>query len=408
MKRIASVAVCLGVFFVLITVTSSWSQEPIKIGFAYVFSGRLAHYGFGARQGAELAMDEINRSGGVLGRKLVGDFADTKLKPKIGVEAITKLVKEDKVDVVVGIVSSAVAEACAPVVNRLSTPLIITLAMTPDVTGSKCNPYTFRVSLNVPQDLLGAAVLASTMHVKRWTTIGPDYIYGYQSWGYFKKFLQEKRQDVTFASDRDIAYAPVTTYDFTPYITKVMDSDADGVLVSLYGGNLVDFVNQANNLGFFNGKRQVLMNLAYSADVMFGLGLDMPKGVWLGGLYWFQQNSTPVNTQFVDSYVHRYTLFPDYNAQGGYAGVKAYAAAVEKAGSTDKQKVIKALEGLVIDLPQGRTLIRAGDHQAVVESAWGKTGEFSGKWRSRMLDPLRIFAGEDITPPLETTGCKMR
>jgi branched-chain amino acid transport system substrate-binding protein len=407
MKRITSVAVCLAVFLVLINATLSWSQEPIKIGFAYVFSGRLAHYGSGAKQGAEMAIEELNNSGGVLGRKLVSVYEDTKLDPKVGVEVVTKLIQQDKVDVVMGIVSSAVADACAPVANRLSTPLIITLAMTPDVTGSKCNPYTFRVSMNGPQNILGASVLAAGMPAKHWTTMGPDYLFGYQCWEYFQKYLRQKRKDVTFAPDQEIAYAPMTTIDFKPYITKLMNTKADGVMISLYGGNLVDFVRQGNDLDFFDGKRQVLMNLAYSTDVMFGLGLDMPKGLWLGGLYWFKQNSTPTNAKFVDAYTKRYKVFPDYNAHGGYAGVKTYAAALEKVGSTEKQKIAKALEDMVIDLPQGKTLIRAGDHQAVMDSAWGVTDEFDGQLRCRMLKPLKIFPGEEITPPLEATGCKM-
>jgi branched-chain amino acid transport system substrate-binding protein len=279
--------------------------------------------------------------------------------------------------------------------------------MTPDVTGSKCNPFTFRISMNGPQNILGASVLAAGMPAKHWTTMGPDYLFGYQCWEYFQKFLKQKRPDATFASDQEIAYAPMTSHDFSPYITKIMNSKADGVLVSLYGGNLVDFVRQGNNLGFFDGKRQVLMNLAYSADVMFGLGLDMPKGLWLGGLYWFRQNSTPTNLKFVQDYTNRYKLFPDYNAHGGYAGVKTYIAAIEKAGGTDKRKIIKALEDLVIDLPQGKTLIRAGDHQAVMDSAWGVSDEFEGKMRCRMLKPLKIFPGDEITPPVEATGCRM-
>lgn len=408
MKRTMRVlAVCTFVL-ILATPLPCSSQEPIKIGFAYVFSGRLAHYGFGAKQGAEMAMDEINASGGVLGRKLVGVYVDTKLKPDVGVTEVTKLILEERVDVVMGIVSSAVADAVAPVANRYATPFIDTLAMTPFITGEKCNPFTFRVSMNGPQNLIGASILAADMPAKHWTTIGPDYLFGYQCWEYLQKYLGQRKPGVTFAPDAETAYAPVTTIDFKPYISKIMGTKADGILVSLYGGNLVDFVRQANDMGFFDGKRQVLLNLAYSADVMLGLGLDMPKGIWLGGLYWFQQNSSPANKKFVDDYTKRYRVFPDYNAHGGYAGVKTYAAALQKAGSTDRQQVAKALEGLELDLPIGRTLIRAGDHQAVADGAWGMTDEFDPKLRCRALKPLKIFPGAEITPPVDQTGCRMQ
>ncbi len=294
-----------------------------------------------------MAMAEINKAGGVNGRKIVGIYEDTKLVPEVGVEAAEKLVHQDRVDVLMGIVSSGVASAVAPVANRLETPLIFTLAMTPDVTGKICNPYTFRVNQNGPQNIMGASVLAAGMPVKKWTTMGPDYLFGYQCWEYFQKFLRVRKQDVTFATDAEIKYAPVSVTDFGEYLDKVVNSKADGVLISLYGGNLVDFVRHAIKRNFFDGSRMVLMNLAYSADVMFGLGLDMPKGIWLGGLYWFQANDSPLNKRFVDDYIAAYKVFPDYNAHGAYSGVKAYAEAVTKAGTTDKKKVIKALEGLV-------------------------------------------------------------
>jgi len=401
--RLALVFLLLFVF-----VSPIRAQEPIKIGFLYVFSGRLAHYGYGAKQGAEMAIAEINKAGGIDGRRLVGIYEDTKLTPDVGVEAAKKLVDQDHVDVLMGIVSSGVASAVAPVANRLGTPLILTLAMTPDVTGQICNPYTFRVSQNGPQNIVGAAVLAADMPVKKWTTMGPDYLFGYQCWEYFQKFLKPKKPDVAFASDAEIKYAPVTETDLGPYIDKVIESKADGVLISLYGGNLVDFVRQANNRKFFDGSRTVLMNLAYSADVMFGLGLDMPKGIWLGGLYWFQANDGSVNKRFVEDYLKSFKVFPDYNAHGAYSGVKAYAEAVSRAGSADKNKVIKALEGLVIDLPVGKITIRAGDHQAVVDSVWGMTSEFDAKLRCRALNPMKIFPGPEITPTVEATGCIMR
>jgi branched-chain amino acid transport system substrate-binding protein len=383
------------------------AQEPVKIGFVYVMSGRLAHYGFGGKQGAELAINEINQAGGINGRKVVGIYEDTQLNPEVGVAAAKKLINQDRVDVVMGIVSSGVADAVAPIVNELKTPLIITLAMTPDVTGRICNPYTFRVSINGPQNIKGAAMLAAKTEVKRWTTMGPDYLFGYQCWEYFERFLKEQKKDVTFLDNTKTAFAPVTTMDFRPYIQKILDSNPEGVLCSLYGGNLVDFVRQGNEMGLFKKNITFIMNLAYSADVMIGLGVDMPKGLWLGGLYWYQANDSPMNRAFVDAYTARYKVFPDHNAHGAYVGVKAYAAAAAKAGSSDKSKVIEALSGLEMEIPAGRMLIRAGDHQAEYENAWGLSGEFDPKIHIRRLEPLRIFSGEEITMPVEMTGCRM-
>ncbi len=386
----------------------AWCQEPVKLGFAYVFSGRLAHYGFGAKQGAELAIEEINNAGGVNGRKLTALYEDTRLDPKAGVQAVQKLVQQHGVDAVLGIVSSSVASAVAPAMNDMRTPLIITLAMTPDVTGKICNPYTFRVSQNGPQNVKSAAALAADTNATKWTTLGPDYLFGYQCWEYFQNFLSQIKPAAQFFDKTRIAYAPTVTSDFRPYIKKIIDSKPDGVLISLYGGNLVDFVRQATPMGFFEKIPVIIMNLAYSADVMYGLGLDMPKGLWLGGLYWFQGNTTPANENFVKAYMNRYRFFPDYNAEGAYSGVKAYAAAAAKAGSFDKEAVIKALEGLTLDLPTGHVIIRAEDHQAIFDSVWGVSSEFDGRLRIRSLKPLKVFPGMQITPPVEETGCRRR
>jgi branched-chain amino acid transport system substrate-binding protein len=395
------------IFFLSFSALScAQSTQPIKIGFVYVFSGRLANFGHMARQGAELAIEEVNAAGGVLGRKLVAVYEDEKMDPKVGVQLANKLVNEDKVDVLMGITSSSVADAVVGVVPSLKTPLIITLAMNPDVTGEKCNPYVFRISMNGPQNIMAGASLAATLPAKRWTTIGPDYLFGYQCWEYFQKFLRDKRPDVDFAPKSDLAFAKVTTTDYAPYIQKAIDSKADGVLISLFAGNLLDFVRQASALGFFDGTRHVLVNIGCSIDVMYGLGMDMPKGIWIGGFYWFQQNDSPTNRVFAESYYHKYKFPPDYNGHGAYAGVKAYVAAVHKAGTTDKEDVRKALQGLTLDLPIGPTTIRAGDHQAISDAAWGYTADFDSRFRCRMLKPLKIFPGADITMPLEQTGCK--
>ncbi len=404
MKKILALLI-LTLSTTTILLAPTYSQDPIKIGFAYVFSHRLAHYGYAAKQGAMMAIDDINDQGGILGRPVAAFFEDTKLTPEIGAKAAEKLIKEKKVDAIMGVVSSAVAKAVAPVAEETRTPFLITLAMTPDVTGSICNKYTFRVSLNGPQNLKSAALVAADMDVKKWTTLGPDYLFGYQSWEYFKKYLSDLRPDVEFVQDSQIKYAPVSSTDYSEYIEILKNSGADGALVSLYGGNLRDFIRQGQNKDLFSGKLTFLMNLAYSTDVVYGLGMGLPKGLWLGGQYWHKGNDGPENKEFVRRYKEKYKVFPDHNAQNAYTAVRVYKAAVEAAGTTNKEEVVKFLEGITVEAPVGRLHIRAQDHQAVIDSFWGKTGEFDPKLRARTLKPLKMFSGETITRTLYDTDC---
>ncbi|MCU0538940.1 MAG: ABC transporter substrate-binding protein [Desulfobacterales bacterium] len=382
------------------------AEKPVKIGFVYIMSGPFATYGQFAKQGAELAIDEINKAGGINGRKVEALFEDSTGKPDVGIRAIRKLVFENEVDVVMGLDSSGVASAVAPVMNELKTPLIITHAATPDVTGTKCNRYTFRVSLNVNQNIAMAAAIAADMKAKTWTTAGPDYSFGHQSWEYFQKYLSARKPDAVFLPQAEVAFSPAATTDFSAFITKIMNSKADGVLISLWGGNLIDFVRQAGDMGFFDGKREILMTLGAATEVLYALKDKMPEGIWVGTRYWFQANDTPVNKAFVDAYFKRFNVYPSYNAHGAYGAVRSYAAAAAKTKSVDKEKIIDGLRGLTIELPVGNITIRPEDHQAVTDGVWGKTAT-DPNMPIRILKPMRKFAGKEITPPVAETGCKM-
>jgi branched-chain amino acid transport system substrate-binding protein len=383
------------------------ADKPVKIGFVYIMSGPFATYGQFAKQGAELAIDEINKAGGINGRKVEALFEDDTGKPDVGIRVIRKLVYENGVDIVMGIDSSGVASAVAPVMKELKTPLIITHAATPDVTGTNCNRYTFRISLNINQNIAMASTIAAGLKAKTWTTAGPDYSFGHQSWEYFQKYLSKKKPDAVFLPAADAAFSPAATTDFSAYVTKIMNSKADGVLISLWGGNLIDFVRQAGDMGFFDGKREILMTLGAATEVLYALKEKMPEGIWVGTRYWFQANDTPINKAFVDAYLKRFNVYPSYNAHGAYGAVKAYAAAAGKANSVDKEKIVDALEGLSIELPVGKIFIRPEDHQAVTDGVWGKTAA-DPQMPIRVLKPIRAFAGKDITPPVEETGCKMK
>ena len=392
---------------VIVWPTAVLAQKPVKLGFAYIMSGPLAVYGEFAKNGALLAIDEINKAGGIDGRKIEAVYEDESGKPDVAIRVVRKLVYENEVDVVIGLDSSGSAAAVGPLMKELATPLIVTHAATPEITGKKCCKYTFRISLSEDQNMAMAATIASEMKAKTWTTIAPDYEFGYQSWEFFQKYLKAKKPGVTFSSTSEAAFAPTKTTDFSPYISKVMNAKPEGVFISLWGGNLIDFVRQAADMGFFDGKFDVLMSLGAATEVLTSLKEKMPVGVWVGTRYWFLGNDTPENKAFVNAYKERYNVYPSYNAHGAYAAVNAYAEAVKKAGSTDKEKIVKALEGLSLKLPVGQVTIRPEDHQAVTDGIWGKTAA-DPNYPIRILKPTKSFLGKDITPPVEETGCKMQ
>src|SRR5690606_38573796 len=269
------------------------ADDPIKIGAIYIMSGSAASYGKFAQQGIQLAMDEINASGGVLGRQLALQLEDGQGKAAVAIQAARKLVYQDKADVLMGLDSSGVAQGLAPVLPELGKPFIITHAATPDVTGKLCNAYTYRISVNVHQNMTGAAEIAAKTGAKKWTTIGPDYAFGHQSWEFFSKYLKERVPDAELMSET--AFPRFGAEDFTPFINGVMENKPDGVLISLWGGDLVNFVRQANSRGFFDQGFEVLLTVGAATEVLSSLGEQMPEGVWLGTRYWYGAHDNEMN-----------------------------------------------------------------------------------------------------------------
>jgi branched-chain amino acid transport system substrate-binding protein len=391
--------------FSFVLAAPAWSAETVKVGFVYIMSGPFSAYGQFAKKGAELAVDEINAAGGINGNKVEAFFEDSTGKPDVAIRALRKLVFQEKVDFLIGLDSSGVAKTVVPSIPQMKTPLIITHAATPDVTGSVCNRYVFRISVNLPQNVKAAAMLAAATDAKTWTTIGPDYAFGHQSWEYFEKYLKELKPDMAFLPKDDVAFPPFKTTDFNPYINKVMQSGADGVLVSLWGGNLIDFVRQGQEMGFFDGTRKVLLTLGAATEVLSALGDKMPEGLWVGTRYWFLANNSQRNNDFVKAYFDRFNEYPSYNAHGAYGALYTYKAAAEKAGSIDKEKVIDALEGLTVELPVGEITIRPEDHQALSDVSWGQTAAHAN-YPIRILNPTKLFKAEDVTPSVADSGCK--
>jgi branched-chain amino acid transport system substrate-binding protein len=405
MKRGMVVALVLPMLFIgLVMAAPVLAEKTVKVGFVYIMSGPFSAYGQFAKKGAELAVEEINAAGGINGHKVEAFFEDSTGKPDVAIRALRKLVFQEKVDFLIGLDSSGVAKTVVPSIPQMKTPLMITHAATPDVTGSVCNRYVFRISVNLAQNVKAAAMLASETDVKTWTTIGPDYAFGHQSWEYFEKYLKTIKSDAVFLPKEEVAFPPFKTTDFNPYINKIMQSKADGVLVSLWGGNLIDFIRQASEMGFFDGKRQVLVTLGAATEVLTALGDKMPEGLWVGTRYWFLASDAQRNADFVKAYKDRYGDYPSYNAHGAYGALYAYKEAAAKAGSIDKEKIIDALEGLTVDLPIGPVTLRPEDHQAISDVTWGKT-KADAAYPIRVLDPIKLFKGEDVTPSVEESDC---
>jgi branched-chain amino acid transport system substrate-binding protein len=332
-------------------------------------------------------------------------YEDSQGKAATAIQAARKLAYQDNVDALLGLDSSGVAQGMVPTVPELQKPFIITHAATPDVTGKLCNEFTYRISVNVPQNQKAAAMIAAETDAIRWTTVGPDYAFGHQTWEYFGNYLKEMKPEVELMEQT--AFPRFGAEDFTPFINGIMDADPEGIIISTWGGDLVNFIRQANNLGFFDQGYEVMFTVGAATEVLDALGDQMPEGVWLSTRYWYDAYDNEVNTKFVKAYLDEYGSAPSYNAEGAYAAIYAYKQAMEAAGTTDGAAVAKALSGMTMEAPNGTVTFRPGDHQAMVSPNWGVSGPMHPEHGIRTLTDIRAFDPEEVAQSVEETGCTL-
>ena len=378
---------------------TSKGDRPIRVGAMYLLTGGFATYGEFARDGINLALAEINQAGGINGKSLEVIFEDES-EP---VQKARRLVLQEKVDFLLGIDSSGNGEALVPTIPELERILMITHAASPKLTGELCNRFVFRCSINSPQNSAAGAEIAATEGYQKWTTIGPDYAFGRQSWEFFQKALQERKEGLKFLSQT--AFPKLGTQDYNSFITTLQNSGAEAIWCSLWGNDLINFVRQANSFGLFK-QFPVFMELGAAMEVLTALGEQMPIGQWVGTRYWWQTPDTEVNRNFVAKYRQKYQTYPSYNAQNAYVGLKLLALAANLAGTTETQVVIQALEGLDYEAPMGKLVLRRSDHQAIANVTWGKTAA-SPDYNFRILEPIVVIEGNSITRAPAETGCEL-
>ncbi len=385
------VAVCVSMAFIFGTAYAD--QSPIKIGAMFISSGKVGGYGIHGRQAIELAVDEINASGGILGRTLEATVEDTQLKKDRVISLAEKFIKEDKVNFLMGPTSSGIAMALTEVAKKHKTILVATQAAADALTGAKGHPYFFSTLSNAMMHARAGAYFMAVKPYKTYMCVGPDYSYGHSSWNMFKTKLMELRPDVKIVGE---LFPKFLSKDFTPEIKKIKEAKPDAVWSPLWGGDAVTFIRQAIPSGIFQQTR-FAFPCAGALEVLVPMGKDMPDGIYVSSRYFFPTPDSSLNKQFVKAYRERFKEYPDYMAGETYAGVYFIKAAVERAGTTDTEKIIEAVdkEPLAWNTPEGWKIMRPEDHSVVEDVLWGETA-FNEKFGFSMPKTFDAIQGAEI------------
>jgi branched-chain amino acid transport system substrate-binding protein len=366
---------------------------PIKLGAMFISSGKVGGYGKHGRQAIQLAVDEINASGGILGRKMVAMVEDTKLKKDIAIALAEKFINEDKVDFLMGPTSSGLAMPLTEIAKKNKKILIVTQAAADVLTGAKLHPYIFSTLSNAMMHARSGAYLLAPKPYKRYMCIGPDYSYGHSSWNMFKSKLKELNPDVEIVGE---LFPKFFAKDYSTYIKQIQEAKPDAVWSPLWGEDAVNFIRQALPTGIFKDVK-FAFPCAGALEVLVPMGKDMPEGIYVSSRYFFTTPDSSLNRKFVKAYHERYKEYPDYMAGETYAGVYFIKAAVERAGTTDTEKVIAAVERepLAWDTPEGWKIMRPEDHSVVEDCLWGLTA-YNEKYGFSMPKSFDAIQGAEI------------
>jgi branched-chain amino acid transport system substrate-binding protein len=339
-------------------------KPPIKIGLLYSLSGVAAPYTEGTVYAHEIAAEEINAKGGLLGgRKIEYVTRDDKLKPGEAVKEFRRMVTRDKVDFVMGVISSGVALAVSEVAKEMKVLFVDTIAQTATLTEEQGHPYVVRTTTN--STIIGrtAALAASRGPWKSYYFIGPDYEWGHRVNADFWEFLQKKKEGVQKLGD---LWPKLGERDFSSHITTLLNAKPDAVFSSLWGGDLIAFVKQANTYGFFD-KVQFVSTGAGDLDILKPLGAEMPDGLMATFMYAFDMPVTGKekdNEEFVAKFKQRAGYEPKSGDMLGYVATYMMAEAIARAGSTDAAALLKVLRGGQFKTLLGDVTIRDFDGQA--------------------------------------------
>jgi branched-chain amino acid transport system substrate-binding protein len=363
----------LGVAIVALFVALPAAAQTIKLGElnSYkVFPAFLEPY----KKGMELALDQVNASGGVLGRMIEIVSRDDGGTPGDAVRVAEELVSREKVVLLMGTFPSNVGLAVADFAKQRKIPFIAAEPLTDKLVWDNGNKYTYRLRASTFMQTAMLVPEAVKLNKHRWAIVYPNYEYGQSATAAFKKQMSFRQSGgLEFI---EIA-VPLGKIDPGPVVQALLDAQPDAIFSSLFGSDLARFVREGELRGLFKG-RAVFNLLGGEPEYLDPLKDEAPVGWYVTGYPWYALD-TPEHRKFRSAYEARFGDYPRLGSVVGYSTVMAAAAALKKAGSTDPEKIVAALSGLTFGSPFGSVTFRPIDHQSTMGAFVGRTAIKDGK-----------------------------
>jgi branched-chain amino acid transport system substrate-binding protein len=374
---------------VMAFVATAQAQGVIKIGEVNSYKAQpafLEPY----KKGMELAVEEINASGGINGKKVQLIVRDDNANPGDAVRAAEELVSREKVDVLTGSFLSNIGLALTDFAKQKRFFFLAAEPLTDKIVWQNGNRYTFRLRASTYMQVAMLVPEAAAMKKKRWAIVYPNYEYGQSAAASFKTLLKAAQPDVEFVAEQA---TPLGKVDSGSVVQALADAKPDAIFNVLFGADLSKFVREGNTRGLFQG-RDVVSLLTGEPEYLDPLRDETPNGWLVTGYPWYGIQ-TPEHKAFFLAYHAKYKDYPRLGSVVGYSSIKSLAEGMKKAKSTDTEKMIAAFRGLRVSTPFGPVVYRAQDHQSTMGAFVGRTKNEGGK--GTMVD-YRYIDGSKVQP----------
>jgi branched-chain amino acid transport system substrate-binding protein len=341
-------------------------QPPIKLGELNSYA-RQAAFTVPYRDGWQLALEEINAKGGVLGRRLEIVSREDGATTGDATRVADELVSREGVSLLFGSFLSNVGVAMADFANQKKIVYIAAEPLTDAITMAQGNRYTFRIRPNNTMQVGMLVDEAKASGAKRWAIVAPNYEYGQSAAAVFKRLIQERIPDAQIVAEQ---YPALGRIEAGATASAIEQAKPDGIFNVLFGPDLTQFVREGNTRGLFEDVT-VLSLLTGEPEWLLPLKDEVPEGWTVTGYPW-DEITEPKHKAFVDAYRAKYKDTPRLGSLLGYMVVYMIRDAIERAGSTETEAIIKALEDAKFDTVIGPITMRGIDNQSTMGAWVGK------------------------------------
>ncbi|BEU25308.1 ABC transporter substrate-binding protein [Paraburkholderia sp. 22B1P] len=374
---------------VSLTAFSASAQQTIKIGEINSYKAQPAFL-MPYKNGWNLALDQVNAAGGVLGKKLEVVSRDDNANPGDTIRVAQELIAREQVQLLFGGYLSNTGLALTDFAKQKRMFFLAAEPLTDKIVWADGNKYTYRLR---PSTYMQVAMLvpeAAKLKKKRWALVYPNYEYGQSAAATFKKLLKAAQPDVEFVTEQA---TPLGNLDAGSTVQALADAKPDAIFNVLFSADLGKFVREGNTRGLFKD-RSVVSLLTGEPDYLDTLGAEAPVGWIVTGYPWYSID-TAANKKFVADYEAKYHDYPRLGSVVGYTALMSIANGINKAGSTDPDKLAAAFKGLNVDTPFGPITYRPQDNQSTMGAFVGVTALKDGKG---VMTSYRYIDGASVQP----------